>query len=310
MKGRSWLILCLTTITLVLLSSCAFNLFANLELRNLLTSGTVEQRLEAASNALSGGNYDAAIALAASVINERLKLKLNVEVMEKLLDSTSTVYELAQKIQSATVTEDLLDAVKILVEAVALKTEKDIASLAKEVEGVIEILQELGIELTPSKSKSNGSDFWAEFETNAGTIVKFLAETFDGRYTLKLLTSGYYFVTKNSTDKTLPAVLCSLYDIGYMFNLLLDLNDDGNVTDEKFVKDVITNPASIVEFSQQATSGLYNDTKDCEEFIWAYEILIEMFPILSISATFTTLDTTTLYEKEHILDIFNTLFGE
>lgn len=292
---------------MVLLSSCAFNLFANLELRNLLTSGTVEQRLEAASNALSGRNYDAAIALAASVINERLKLKLNVEVMEKLLDSTSTVYELAQKIQSATVTEDLLDAVKILVEAVARKTEKDIANLAHE---VIPILQELGIELTPSKSKSNGSDFWAEFETNAGTIVKFLAETFDGRYTLKLLTSGYYFVTKNSTDKTLPAVLCSLYDIGYMFNLLLDLNDDGNVTDEKFVKDVITNPASIVEFSQQATSGLYNDTKDCEEFIWAYEILIEMFPILSISATFTTLDTTTLYEKEHILDIFNTLFGE
>jgi len=95
-----------------------------------------------------------------------------------------------------------------------------------------------------------------------------------------------------------------------MFNLLLDLNDDGNVTDEKFVKDVITNPASIVEFSQQATSGLYNDTKDCEEFIWAYEILAEMFDILSISATFTTLDTTTLYEKEHILDIFNTLFGE
>jgi hypothetical protein len=307
LKGRSWLILCLTTITLVLLSSCAFNLFANLELRNLLTSGTVEQRLEAASNALSGRNYDAAIALAASVINERLKLKLNVEVMEKLLDSTSTVYELAQKIQSATVTEDLLDAVKILVEAVARKTEKDIANLAHE---VIPILQELGIELTPSKSKSNGSDFWAEFETNAGTIVKFLAETFDGRYTLKLLTSGYYFVTKNSTDKTLPAVLCSLYDIGYMFNLLLDLNDDGNVTDEKFVKDVITNPASIVEFSQQATSGLYNDTKDCEEFIWAYEILAEMFGILHIQATFTTLDATTLYEKEHILDIFNTLFGE
>jgi len=273
----------------------------------LLTSGTVGQRLEAASNALSGRNYDAAIALAASVINERLKLELNVEVLEKLLDSTSTVYDLAQAIQSATVTEDVLDAVKILVEAVALKTEKDIANLAPE---VIQILQELGIELTPSRSKSNNSNFWAQFETNAGTIVKFLAETFDGRYTLKLLTSGYYFVTKNSTDKTLPAVLCSLYDIGYMFNLLLDLNHDGNVTDEKFVKDVITNPASIVEFSQEATSGLYNDAKDCEEFIWAYGILKDMFEILQISATFTTLDTTTLYEKEHILDIFNTLFGE
>ena len=307
MKGRSWLILCLTTITLVLLSSCAFNLFANLELRNLLTSGTVEQRLEAASNALSGGNYDAAIALAASVINERLKLKLNVEVMEKLLDSTSTVYELAQKIQSATVTEDLLDAVKILVEAVARKTEKDIANLAHE---VIPILQELGIELTPSKSKSNNSNFWAEFETNAGTIVKFLAETFDGRYTLKLLTSGYYFVTKNSTDKTLPAVLCSLYDIGYMFNLLLDLNNDGNVTDEKFVKDVITNPASIVEFSQQATSGLHNDIEDCREFIEAYGILAEMFEILRISATFTTLDATDLSNALHIYDVFEILFGE
>lgn len=310
MKGRSWLILCLTTITLVLLSSCAFNLFANLELRNLLTSGTVGQRLEAASNALSGGNYDAAIALAASVINEKLRLELQVEVLEKLLDSTSTVYDLAQAIQSATVTEDVLDAVKILVEAVALKTEKDIARLVEEVEEVIQILQELGIDLTPSRSRSNNSNFWAQFETYAGTIVKFLAETFDGRYTLKLLTSGYYFIATNATDKTLPAVLCSLYDIGYMFNLLLDLNDDGNVTDEKFVKDVITNPASIVELSEEATSGLYNDAKDCEEFIWAYEILKEMFDILSISATFTTLDTTTLYEKEHILDIFNTLFGE
>jgi len=214
LKGRSWLILCLTTITLVLLSSCAFNLFANLELRNLLTSGTVEQRLEAASNALSGGNYDAAIALAASVINEKLRLELQVEVLEKLLDSTSTVYDLAQAIQSATVTEDVLDAVKILVEAVALKTEKDIARLVEEVEEVIPILQELGIDLTPSRSKSNSSDFWAEFETNAGTIVKFLAETFDGRYTLKLLTSGYYFIATNATDNTLPAVLCSLYDIG------------------------------------------------------------------------------------------------
>jgi hypothetical protein len=190
LKGRSWLILCLTTITLVLLSSCAFNLFANLELRNLLTSGTVGQRLEAASNALSGGNYDAAIALAASVINQKLGLELKVEDLEKLLDSTSTVYELAQAIQNATVTEDVLDAVKILVEAVALKTEKDIANLADE---VIDILQELGIDLTPSRSESNNSNFWAEFETNAGTIVKFLAETFDGRYTLKLLTSGYYF---------------------------------------------------------------------------------------------------------------------
>jgi hypothetical protein len=307
LKGRSWLILCLTTITLVLLSSCAFNLFANLELRNLLTSGTVGQRLKAASNALSGRNYDAAIALAASVINEKLNLGLTVEVLEKLLDSTSTVYELAQAIQSATVTEDLLDAVKILVEAVALKTEKDIASLADE---VIQILQELGIDLTPSRSKSNNSNFWAQFETNAGTIVKFLAETFDGRYTLKLLTSGYYFVTKNSTDKTLPAVLCSLYDIGYMFNLLLDLNDDGNVTDEKFVKDVISNPASIFELSEQATSGLYNDTKDCEEFIWAYGILKEMFDILSISATFTTLDATALSNTRYISDVFEILFGE
>ncbi|WP_448523327.1 hypothetical protein [Pseudothermotoga sp.] len=307
MKVRSWLILCLATITLVLLSSCALNLFGNSELRNLLTSGTVEQRLEAASNALSGGNYDAAIALAASVINEKLGLELKVEDLEKLLDSTSTVYELVQAIQSATVTEDLLDAVKILVEAVAFETEKDISSLADE---VIEILQDLGIDVDFTKSKSNGSDFWSEFETNAGTIVRFLAETFDGRYTLKLLTSGYYFVTKNSTDNTLSAVLCSLYDIGYMFNLLLDIDDDGNVTDEKFVEDVITNPASIVEFSQQATSGLYNDTEDCHEFIWAYGVLQEMFEILDIQATFENLDETTLSQKQHISDVFELLFGE
>jgi hypothetical protein len=306
LKGRSWLILCLTTITLVLLSSCAFNLFANLELRNLLTSGTVEQRLEAASNALSGGNYDAAIALAASVINEKLNLGLTVEVLEKLLDSTSIVDDLAQAIKDATDTK-LLDAVKILVEAVALKTKKDIASLADE---VIQILHELGIELTPSKSESNNSNFWAQFETNVGTIVKFLAKTFDGRYTLKLLTSGYYFIATNATDNTLPAVLCSLYDIGYMFNLLLDIDDDGNVTDEKFVKDVITNPASIVEFSQQATSGLYNDEKDCEEFIWAYGILKDMFEILQISATFTTLDAMALFNTRYISDVFEILFGE
>ena len=310
MKGRSWLILCLTTITLVLLSSCAFNLFVNFELRNLLTSGTVEQKLEAASSALSGGSYDAAIALAASVINEKLGLDLKIEDLEKLLDSTSTVYRLAEKIQDATVTEDLFDAVKILVEAVAFKTEKDISSLADE---VIEILQQLDIDLGFTKSKSNGSDFWAEFETNAGTIVKLLAETFDGRYTLKLLTSGYYFIAKNSTDSTdntLPAALCSFYDIGYMFNLLLDIDDDGNVSGEKFVEDVINNPASIVEFSRQATSGLYYDTEDCLEFIWAYGILQEMFEILDIQATFVTLDATTLSEKEHISDIFDILFGE
>jgi hypothetical protein len=195
-----------------------------------------------------------------------------------------------------------------LVEAVALKTKKDIASLADE---VIQILQQLGIDLTPSKSESNNSNFWAEFETNVGTIVKFLAETFDGRYTLKLLTSGYYFIATNATDNTLPAVLCSLYDIGYMFNLLLDLNDDGNVTDEKFVKDVISNPASIVEFSQQATSGLYNDIEDCREFIQAYEIILkDMFDILSISATFTTLDATALSNTRYISDVFEILFGE
>jgi len=129
----------------------------------------LKQKLEAASSALSGGSYDAAIALAASVINEKLGLDLKIEDLEKLLDSTSTVYRLAEKIQDATFTEDLFDAVKILVEAVAFKTEKDISSLADE---VIEILQELGIDLDFTKSKSNGSDFWAEFETNAGTIVK------------------------------------------------------------------------------------------------------------------------------------------
>ncbi|HBT38822.1 MAG: Uncharacterized protein XD58_2050 [Thermotoga sp. 50_1627] len=306
MRGRSWLILCLTTTLLVLLSSCAFNLFASFELRDLLTSGTTKQKLETASNALSSGNYDAAIALAASVINEELGLNLRIEDLEKLLDSTPTVYELVQALENATVTDDLLGAVNILVEAVAFKTKKDISSLGGE---AIQILQELGIYPDSSRSKQVESDFWTEFETSAGTIVKFLAETFDQRSALKLLASGYYFIAKDSS-KILHAALCSFYDIGYMFNLLLDLDDDGNVTDEQFVTNVITNPASIVEFSQEATSGLYQDIDDCLEFVWAYDVLKEMFEILQIQASFSTLDATSLSQKPYISDVFQILFGE
>lgn len=308
MKGKSWLFLCLVTVASVLLSSCGFNLFVNFELRDLLARGTIEQRLQAASNALSGSNYDAAIALAASVVNELLGLDLTNEQLERLLDSTSTVYEIAQALEDATATEDLVDAVKILIEAVAWKTNKDVTILARE---VYEIFQELGIDLGLSKSVSKqNTEFWDVLETHAGTLVAQLANMFNTRHVLKLLTSGYYFVTEVSTDNFIPAALCVFYDTGYMFNLLLDLDDDGNVTDEQLVKDVISNPASIVEFSQEATSGLYNDFEDCSEFVWAYGILGEMLDILSIEATLTTLDATSLSQKEKVYEVFTLLFGE
>lgn len=308
MKGKSWLFLCLVTVASVLLSSCAFNLFANFELRDLLTRGTTEQKLQAASNALSGSNYDAAIALAASVVNELLGLDLTNEQLERLLDSTSTVYEMAQALENATPTNELVDALKILVEAVARKTNKDVTSLAEE---IFEIFQELGIDLGPSKSVSKqNTEFWGVLETHAGTLVAQLANTFNAKHVLKLLTSGYCFIAENSTNNTLPAALCVFYDTGYMFNLLIDVDDDGDVADEQFVKDVMTNPASIVEFSEEATSGLYNDLEDCSEFVWAYNVLERMLNVLSIEATFTTLDATSLSQEENIYGIFTLLFGE
>lgn len=309
LKGKSWLFLCLVTVASVLLSSCAFNLFANFELRDLLTQGTTGQRLQAASNALSGSNYDAAIALAASVMNELLGLDLTNEQLERLLDSTSTVYEIAQALEDATATNELIDALKILVEAVARKTNKDVTSLAEE---IFEIFQELGVDLKSQKSvsKNGGENFWSTLETHAGTLVAQLANTFNSRHVLKLLTSGYYFIAKNSTEKDLPAALCVFYDTGYMFNLLIDVDDDGDITDEQFVKDVITDPASIVEFSQQAESGLHNDLEDCKEFVWAYDVLKEMLDVLSIEATFTTLDATSLSRKQTIYEVFTLLFGE
>lgn len=308
MKMRRWIILNLVTVSLVLLSSCAFNLFANIETKDLLEKGTIKQKLEAASNALSSGNYDAAIAFAASVINEKLGLDLKIEDLETLLDSTSTIYEIAQALQNATATDELLDATKILLEAVALKEGKDPLSLGEE---VLQILQELGIEFDfPSKSKNN-SDFWSVIETNAGTLVAQLAGVFDDRHVLKLLTSGYYFVALNPRDQNLlwPS-LCAFYDVSYMFNLLLDSNDDGSVTDETFVKDVITNPASIEELSEQATSGLYNDDNDCQEFLWAYGVLQDVLGILSIEATFPELSATDLSQREKIFDVLTLLFGE
>ncbi len=308
LKGRSWLFLCLVTVVSVLLSSCAFNLFANFELRDLLIRGSVEQRLQAASNALSGSNYDAAIALAGSVLNELLGLDLANEQLERLLDSTSTVYEMAQALEGATPTDELIDALKILVEAVARKTNKDVTSLAEE---IFEVLQELGVDLGPSKSVSKqNTEFWDVLEAHAGTLISLLANTFNARHVLKLLTSGYYFIAKNSTEKDLPAALCVFYDTGYMFNLLIDVDDDGDITDEQFVKDVITDPASIVEFSQQAESGLHNDLEDCKEFVWAYDVLKEMLDVLSIEATFTTLDATSLSRKQTIYEVFTLLFGE
>lgn len=295
-------------LVLMLLSSCAFNLLSNFELRDLLSTGTAEQKIESAQSALSGGNYDAAIALAASIINQELGLNLKVEDLEKLLDSTPTVYQLVQALQAATSTEDLIEAVKILVEAVAHKTKKDVASLS---EGVHELLQEIGVLSTYSRTTfKDNSNFWEEFETSAGTIVALLSKFFDGRNSLKILVGGYRFIAVNtSEDRDFSASLCAFYDICYMFNLMLDTNNDGNVTNEHFVKGVVNDPDSIVDLSKESMSGLYNDPFACDEFVWACEVLKDMFNILNIEADVPIVDSTTLSQKQKIYDVFTILFG-
>lgn len=306
--GKKPIALWFVTLTLMLLSSCAFNLLSNFELRDLLSTGTTEQKIESAQSALSGGNYDAAIALAASVINQELGLNLKVEDLEKLLDSTPTAYQLTQALQDATPTEDLIEAVKILVEAVAHKTKKDVASLS---EGVHELLQEIGIFRAYSGTifKDN-SNFWQEFETSAGTIVALLSKFFDGRDSLKLLVGGYRFIAVNTAeDRNFSAALCAFYDICYMFNLMLDLNNDGNATDEHFVKGVVNDPDSIVDLSKEAMSGLYNDPFSCDEFVWACEVLKDMFDILNIESDVPIVDSTTLLQKQKIYDVLAILFG-
>ncbi|MEN3008971.1 hypothetical protein [Pseudothermotoga sp.] len=304
---KSLIVLWSVVLVLMLLSSCAFNLFSNLELKDLLSTGTTEQKIETAQKALSGGNYDAAIALAAAVINKELSLNLKIEDFERLLESTSVVYQLSQALQDATPTEDLLEAVRILVEAVACKTKKDLASFS---EDVYDLMEELGIFDVRSKTIPKGnSNFWGEFETSAGTIVAILSEFFDNGNALKLLTSGYHFISMNSSeDSNFSAMICVFYDICYMFNLLLDVDNDGNVTDETFVKNIINNPDSIVELSQEATSGLYNDSFACNEFVWALNVLKDMFDILNVEANVPTIDSAMLSQKQKIYDVFTILF--
>lgn len=302
------LVLWSVILILILLSSCAFNLFSDFELEELLSEGTTEQKIESAQNALSCGNYNAAIVLAAFVINQELGLNLKVEDLERLLDSTPTVHQLVQALQDTTPTEDLIEAVEILVEAVAYKTKKDVTNLS---DSIYELLQELGVFASYSgKAFKGSSDFWEEFETNAATIVALLSKFFDGRNCLKILVGGYRFITVNTNeDRDFSAALCVFYDICYMFNLILDLNNDGNVTDEQFVKGVVNDPDSIVDLSKEATSGLYNDPLACDEFVWACEVLKDMFDILNIEANVPIVDSTTLSQKQKIYDVFTIIFG-
>ncbi|MCS7175418.1 hypothetical protein [Pseudothermotoga sp.] len=299
---KNLIVLWFVVLVLMLLSSCAFNLFSNLELRNLLSTGTTEQKIKAAKEALSGGNYDAAIALSTAVINRELNLNLTIEDFERLLESTSVVHQLSQALQGATPTKDLLEAVRILVEAVACKTKKDLASFS---EDVYDLMEELGIFDARLKTIPKGnSNFWGEFETSAGTIVSVLSEFFDNRNALKLLTGGYHFIAMNTNeDRNFSAMICVFYDICYMFNLLLDVDNDGNVTDEAFVKNVINDPDSIVELSQEATSGLYNDSFACDEFVWALNVLEDAFDILGIEASFPAINSATLSQKQKIYDV-------
>lgn len=315
MRGKNLLLTWIVVIAGLFLSSCAFNLFADLELQNLLSSGTTDQKLSAASGALSSKNYDKAIALAGSVLNDELDLGLTNEQLMKLLDSTSTLYDFAKVLydKKDELTDQAIEAVKILIQAAAEKSGKSLVDVISDLE---DIAQELGWDLSnimPESKNGDGEDFWQIVETNAGTVVSILASFMDNTELLKLLTSGYYILaTATQTEDSSPvyAGFCVWYDLCYMFNLVFDTNNDGKVTDENLIKAAITNPASFTELASDTTSGLYQDKKACDEFIWAYEIMQDVFEILNIEMSLPTMPATDdLYDTQYLQDLFEVLGG-
>lgn len=314
MAGRTLLLIWIVVFLGLLLSSCAFNLFAGFELQNLLSSGTISQKLDAAAGALASKDYDKAITLAGSVLNEKLDLGLTNEQLMKLLDSTSTVYDFAQALydKKDELNGDAIEAVKILIEAAAAKSGKSLTEVISDLE---EIAQELGWDLSEimPKSKNSGEDsFWQTFETAAGTAVSILASFMDNAELLKFLTSGYYVLaTATQTQDSSPmyAGFCAWYDLMYIFNLILDINNDGKVTDEQLVKATITKPASFVELAPDTQSGLYNDEPACDEFVWAYGIMNQVLEILNIPTLPDPPSTNDLCGAEKLSDLFNLLGG-
>lgn len=314
MQGKNLVLIWIVVIASLLLSSCAFNLFGDLELQNLLSSGTTSQKLNAAAGALSSKDYDKAIALAGSVLNEELGLNLTNEQLIKLLDSTSTLYDFAQALydKKDDLTDQAIEAIKILVEAAAAKSGKSLTDVISDLE---DIAQELGWDLSeimPKSKNDGGEDFWQMVETNAGTVVSILASFMDNTELLKLLTSGYYVLataTQTQNSSQMYAGFCVWYDLCYIFNLILDTNNDGKVTDENLVKQTISNPSSFTQLASDTTSGLYHDEKACNEFVWAYEVMNEAFEILNIDMTLTVPATSDLYDAQYLPNLFEVLGG-
>jgi len=310
--GKTLIMLWIAVLAGLFLSSCAFNLFGSFELQNLLNSGTTDQKLAAAAGALSGKDYDKAIALAGSVLNGLLDLGLSNEQLMKLLDSTSTLYEFAEALYEKRdeLNDQAIEAVKIILEAAAGKSGKTITDVISDLENIAE---ELGLDLSqfmPKTKNDSEPDFWQIIETNAGTIVSKISKFFDEAHVLKLLTSGYYVLataTQTADSSPMYAAFCAWYDLGYMLNLIFDINNDGKITDEQLIKNTIANSAS---FTTDATSGLYNDERACDEFVWAYEIMSEVIGIIGVDLTLPDVPATSaLCNAEKLSDLFDILAG-
>ena len=316
MRFKGIAITWIVVLAALLVSSCGINLFRSFDLDSLLSTGTTEEKLSSADEALNGGNYTEALALAGSVLSEELNLDIGVEDLKTLIDSTETLLDLAETIAATDLSEDAISALEIVVKAAAGASGKSLDDLA---ESLIEIGQDLGLDMgailgSADKSVKESSDEFdiGEFiETSVATMINMAEGFIDGREILKLLLVGCHELvesTPTADSSPMYAVSGLIYDFSYLSNLIIDLDDDGTVSDEEFFDNVSTNPASVVCYSQQATSGLYEDLEDSEEFVWAYDLIETFFGVLGIGEALPDPpDATTLAGTETIFDLFETL---
>ncbi len=300
-KKLVWFVLPLLAV--FILSSCAVNLFSSFELNRLLQSGTLEERLNAAQKALSGKNYDAAINLAGSVLNELLNLSLTPEELKNLLEE-ETLEKLIDALEGEELNEDALAALAVLVEAVVVKSGKSIVEVAEDLE---DLLTQLGIEIPGLKNGENEEDLWEIIKENLPTIAQKFAEMFDNRVTLKFLTVGYLNLAKSSDEPTnkFYAAFAAWYDVGFMLNLILDTNDDGNISDENLIKEVTSD--NLETLLEQTNSGLYNQEDDCAEFAWGWEKLEEILGMVDAEIDLPSISEDGLKDKEKLRDLFEYL---
>lgn len=316
MRPKGIVVTWIVVLVVLLVSSCGINLFQSFDLDSLLSTGTTEEKLSSADEALNGGNYTEALALAGSVLSEELGLDIDVEDLKTLIDSTETLLDLAETIAATDLSEDAISALKTVVKAAAGASGKSLDDLA---ESLIEIGQEIGIDMgalleNADKSIGKSSDEFdiGEFiETSVSTMINMAEGFLDGREILKLLLVGCHELvesTLTSDSSPMYAISGLIYDFSYLSNLIIDLDDDGIVSDEEFFDNLSTNPASVVYYSQQATSGLYEDLEDSEEFVWAYDFIGTFFGALGIDETLPEIpDSENLTTPETIFDLFEAL---